>query len=245
MAPQGSAAARSRARSWACTAACRTAGGTGSPATTRASATSTSGRDDHRQRRRPRARRGALGRRAPLGSTRRNTLSFADNPASLQTGAVSWSRGVEEGRVESVSARYIEETNLYRATALGTTIFPIASRTWEVNGQYGRPASIDTPGVNVGMAYRHREAERRTVGRRIRRRSRPGRAGRGPLGLGRLQGIGSPRARRRRRRALPRQRSGRLRHRAGRHRPLHVPRNDGLRSRALPRARLDLPARRP
>jgi Carboxypeptidase regulatory-like domain len=91
-------------------------------------------------------------------STRRNQLSFAENPASLQTGAVSWSRDAEQGRVESLGARYVEETNLYRATALGTTIFPIASRTWEVDGQYGRPATIDAAGVNVGMVYRYREA---------------------------------------------------------------------------------------
>ncbi len=93
-------------------------------------------------------------------STRRNTLSFGDSPASLQSHAVSWSRGAEEGRVESVAARYIEEANLYRATALGTTIFPLASRTWEVNGQYSR-AATDTPGVSVAMTYRHSEA---TVG---------------------------------------------------------------------------------
>jgi hypothetical protein len=91
--------------------------------------------------------------------TRRNTLAFADNgPASLQTGAVTWSRGAEQGYVESIAARYIEETNLYRATALGTTIFPLASRTLEVDGQYGRPATIDAAGVSVGMAYRYREA---------------------------------------------------------------------------------------
>jgi hypothetical protein len=90
-------------------------------------------------------------------STRRNTLSFGDSPASLQSHAVSWSRGAEEGRVESVAARYIEETNLYRATALGTTIFPLASRTWEVNGQYSR-AAADAPGVSVAMTYRHHEA---------------------------------------------------------------------------------------
>ncbi|MGE5414182.1 MAG: carboxypeptidase-like regulatory domain-containing protein [Syntrophomonadaceae bacterium] len=91
-------------------------------------------------------------------STRRNNLSFADSPASLQTHAVSWSRGEEQGRVESVAARYIEETNLYRETSLGGTIFPIASRTWEVNAQYGRPATIDGAGVSVGMTYRHWEA---------------------------------------------------------------------------------------
>jgi len=90
-------------------------------------------------------------------STRRNTLSFGDEPAHLQTHAVSWSRGAEEGRVESVAARYIEETNLYRATALGTSIFPVASRTWEINGRYNRPAS-DTPGVELGMTYRQRQA---------------------------------------------------------------------------------------
>ncbi len=90
-------------------------------------------------------------------STRRNTLSFGDSPASLQSHAVSWSRGAEEGRVESVAARYIEEANLYRATALGTTFFPLASRTWEVNGRYAR-AAMDTPGVSVAMTYRHREA---------------------------------------------------------------------------------------
>jgi len=91
-------------------------------------------------------------------STRRNNLAFPDSPASLQTHAVSWSHGAEQGRAESVAARYIEETNLYRATALGTTIFPVSSRTWEVNGQYGRPSSQDTPGIAVGMTYRHREA---------------------------------------------------------------------------------------
>lgn len=90
-------------------------------------------------------------------STRRNTLSFGDNPARLQAHAVSWTRGAESGRVESVAARYTEEANLYRATALGTTLFPLASRTWEINGRYGRPAS-DTPGVALGMTYRHREA---------------------------------------------------------------------------------------
>jgi hypothetical protein len=90
-------------------------------------------------------------------STRRNSLSFGDAPASLQSHAVTWSRGNEEGRVESVGARYIEEANLYRATALGTTLFPLASRTWEVNAQYGR-AATDTPGVAVAMTYRHREA---------------------------------------------------------------------------------------
>jgi hypothetical protein len=90
-------------------------------------------------------------------STRRNTLSFGENPASLQAHAVSWSRGLEKGQVESVAARYIEETNLYRATALGTTFFPLASRTWELNGRYGRPAG-DSPGVAVAMSYRYREA---------------------------------------------------------------------------------------
>jgi hypothetical protein len=94
-------------------------------------------------------------------STRRNVLSLNETPASLQTHAVSWSRGAEQGQVESVAARYLEETNLYRATALGTTIFPTASRTWEVNARYGRPSTLDAPGVNVGMVYRHREA---TVG---------------------------------------------------------------------------------
>jgi hypothetical protein len=90
--------------------------------------------------------------------TRRNTLFFADSPASLQTGSVTWSRGEEQGRAESLAARYIEETNLYRATALGTTIFPLASRTLEVNGNYAKPATLDAAGVSVGMVYRYREA---------------------------------------------------------------------------------------
>ncbi len=89
-------------------------------------------------------------------TTRRNALSFGDNPASLQAHAVTWSRGAEKGRVESVAARYFEETNLYRATAFGTTIFPISSRTWEVAAQYARPAA-DTPGVALGMTYRHHD----------------------------------------------------------------------------------------
>jgi hypothetical protein len=91
-------------------------------------------------------------------STRRHAMSFGDDrPASLQTHGVSWSRGGREGRVESVGARFIEEANLYRATALGTSFFPIASRTWEVNARYARPAE-ETPGVSVAMTYRHREA---------------------------------------------------------------------------------------
>ncbi len=90
-------------------------------------------------------------------TTRRHTLSFHDDrAASLQTHAMSWSRGEEEGSVESVAARYVDETNLYRATSAGTSFFPIASRTWEVKARYARPAG-DSTGVNVGMTYRHRE----------------------------------------------------------------------------------------
>ena len=94
-------------------------------------------------------------------ATRRNTVSFGDaQPASFQTHAVSWSRGEEEGRVESIGARYIEEANLYRATSLGTTFFPLASRTWELQARYGRPAG-DNLGLAVALTYRHRES---TVG---------------------------------------------------------------------------------
>jgi hypothetical protein len=93
-------------------------------------------------------------------SSRRNSLDFGDSPASLQSHAVSWSRGAEHGTVESVAARYVEETNLYRATSAGSSIFPLASRTWEVNGRYEKPAS-DQPGVALAMTYRHSEA---TVG---------------------------------------------------------------------------------
>jgi hypothetical protein len=94
-------------------------------------------------------------------SSRRHSIHFGDDsPASLQSHGVSWSRGGREGSVESVAARYVEETNLYRATALGTSFFPVASRTWEVNAKYARPVD-DTPGVSVAMSYRHREA---TVG---------------------------------------------------------------------------------
>jgi hypothetical protein len=94
-------------------------------------------------------------------SSRRHSIHFGeDSPASLQSHRVSWSRGGREGSVESVGARYIEEANLYRATSLGTSFFPLASRTWEVNARYARPVD-DTPGVSVEMTYRHREA---TVG---------------------------------------------------------------------------------
>jgi hypothetical protein len=91
-------------------------------------------------------------------TARRNTISFGENrPASLQASTVSWSRGNETGTVQSVAARYLEETNLYRASAPGTTLFPIASRTWEIQGNYSRPAT-ETPGVALAMSYRHREA---------------------------------------------------------------------------------------
>lgn len=94
-------------------------------------------------------------------TTRRHTISLHDDrAASLQTHGVSWSRGSEEGHVESVAARYVEETNLYRSTSAGTSVFPLASRTWEVKGSYARPAN-DSPGSSVAMSYRRREG---TVG---------------------------------------------------------------------------------
>jgi hypothetical protein len=90
-------------------------------------------------------------------TTRRHTLSLHDDRvASLQTHGVSWSRDGDEGNVESVAARYVEEANLYRATSPGSSFFPLASRTWEVRANYARPAS-DSPGVSVAMTYRHRE----------------------------------------------------------------------------------------
>ena len=94
-------------------------------------------------------------------TTRRHTLNLHDDHvASLQTHGVSWSRDGEEGNVESVAARYVEEANLYRATSPGANFFPLASRTWEVRANYGRPAT-DSPGVRASMTYRHREG---TVG---------------------------------------------------------------------------------
>ncbi len=92
-----------------------------------------------------------------LLSTRHNSIRFGeDGPASLQANTVSWSRGNEKGTVQSVAARYVEETNLYRASSPGATFFPVASRTWEVQGNYARPAG-EAPGIAVGMTYRHRE----------------------------------------------------------------------------------------
>ncbi len=90
-------------------------------------------------------------------TTRRHTLSLHDDRvASLQTHGVSWSRNGEEGNVESVAARYVEEANLYRATSPGSSFFPLASRTWEVRANYARPAT-ESPGVAAVMTYRHRE----------------------------------------------------------------------------------------
>jgi hypothetical protein len=90
-------------------------------------------------------------------TTRRHTLSLHDDRvASLQTHGLAWSRDGEEGYVESVAARYVEEVNLYRATSPGSNFFPLMSRTWEVRANFARPAG-DSPGVAVGMTYRHRE----------------------------------------------------------------------------------------
>ena len=91
-------------------------------------------------------------------TTRRNQISFGDQgPASLQAHQVLWDRGDESGMAQSVAARYIEEAGLYSATARGTSLFPLASRTWELHGAYGRPAT-DTAGVSVAMTYRRRES---------------------------------------------------------------------------------------
>jgi hypothetical protein len=91
-------------------------------------------------------------------TTRRNQISFGDqSPTSLQAHQVMWDRGDEHGTVQSVAARYIEEAGLYRATAHGTSLFPLASRTWELNAGYAR-AATDTPGISVAMTYRRRES---------------------------------------------------------------------------------------
>jgi hypothetical protein len=91
-------------------------------------------------------------------TTRRNQLNFGDQgPGSLQAHQVSWDRDAGQGTAESVAARYIDESGVYSATAPGTSLFPSASRTLEVQGAYGRPAS-DSPGVSVAMTYRRREA---------------------------------------------------------------------------------------
>lgn len=89
--------------------------------------------------------------------TRRHTLSFREEgPASLSSQAVGWSRGSESGSIESLGARYMEQINVFRATSLGTSLFPLASRTWEFKAKYQRPAD-DSPGVAVSMTYRRTE----------------------------------------------------------------------------------------
>ncbi len=89
--------------------------------------------------------------------TRRHTLTFREEgPASLSSQAVGWSRANESGSVESVAARYMEQVNVFRATSLGTSLFPLASRTWEVKAKYQRPAD-DSPGVAVALTYRRTE----------------------------------------------------------------------------------------
>ncbi|HEV2063444.1 MAG TPA: carboxypeptidase-like regulatory domain-containing protein, partial [Thermoanaerobaculia bacterium] len=97
-------------------------------------------------------------------TTRRNQVSFGDQgTASLQAHQVMWDRGDEHGTVESAAARYIEEAGLYRATARGTSLFPLASRTLELQGAYAR-AATETPGLSVAMTYRRREGLGSTSG---------------------------------------------------------------------------------
>jgi hypothetical protein len=97
-------------------------------------------------------------------TTRRNQMSFGDQgPTSLQAHQVIWDRGDEHGTVESAAARYIEEAGLYSATARGTSLFPLASRTFELQGAYARAAS-ETPGFSVAMTYRRREGLGSTSG---------------------------------------------------------------------------------
>jgi hypothetical protein len=91
-------------------------------------------------------------------TTRRNQLNFGDQgPGSLQAHQVTWDRGGGQGSAESVAARYVDEAGVYSATAPGTALFPSASRTLELEGAYGRPAT-DSPGISVAMTYRRREA---------------------------------------------------------------------------------------
>lgn len=97
-------------------------------------------------------------------TTRHNQLSFGvQGPASLQAHQVMWDRGDEHGTVESAAARYIEEAGLYSATARGTSLFPLASRTLELQAAYAR-AATETPGLSVAMTYRRREGLGSTSG---------------------------------------------------------------------------------
>lgn len=90
-------------------------------------------------------------------TTRRNQLAFGDQrPGSLQSHQVAWDGADRQGAVESVAARYVEEAGVYAATARGTSLFPLASRTWELLGSYAR-AAADNPGFSVAMTYRRRE----------------------------------------------------------------------------------------
>ncbi len=195
------------------------------------------GRDD-RQRRGPRARRRAVARRqAPSLDAPQHAL-LRRQPGEPPVARRHWSRGNEEGRVESVGARYIEEANLYRATALGTTLFPLASRTWEVNARYGRAGQRQRRACRSAMTYRHREASVGPSGVGVGGRVLPVGAGRGPRGrrrrvklTERMQlegGVVAP---------LHGHRHG-LRHRSGGDGALRLRPGDALRARPLPRPRV-------
>ena len=151
-------------------------------------------RHDQRQQRGRRARGGAVFAANRCSSRPGATRSAsATTPASLQANSVSWSRGNETGTVQSVAARYVEETNLYRASAPGHDILPDRLAHLGSPGQL-LAARTDTPGVAVGMTYRHREAAVGPSGVGSQGAFIAVVPGRGPGGLRRP--FGSPRARR-------------------------------------------------
>ena len=126
-------------------------------------ASATSGHADAASRRAtPPASPSTSRRRPTTTSTPHDAAQHAvlrDDRATLQTHAVTWSRGA---RRRAASNRSRPATSKKRTSTArprsARRFFPSRLAHLEVNGQYGRPAASDTPGVAVGMTYRHREA---------------------------------------------------------------------------------------
>ena len=93
-----------------------------------------------------------------------HALVRATSPASLQSHAVTWSRGAGAGlRRIRRGALHRRDEPLSGDRRWARRIFPLASRTLEVNGQYGRPATL-TP--RASRSAWPTATARRTSGRR-------------------------------------------------------------------------------
>lgn len=80
----------------------------------------------------------------------------APGPVDFEHYQVSWSQDVGSNGRSEVSARYTNENNFHRQTAIDPLAIPEASQTWQVEGAYTIDFS-DRNSLQSGLRYRERQ----------------------------------------------------------------------------------------